>query len=164
MADGVVAICCIDGQRAAQQRGFAQLHLCVGIIIPTGTDASRPRIGASGRASAGETRARAEAALIRHIVFFTAKRHQDIDAIESGLRRLGEIPHSTVFEVSRNTKVDPLCDQIDVVVYAEFEDEAALAAYKAHPIYADTTAKVRPLREMRFSADIAVPVSVANAA
>ena len=66
--------------------------------------------------------------------------------------------------MSRNTKVDPLCDSIDVVVYAEFTDEAALAAYKAHPIYADTTSKVRPLRELRFSADVVAPVSVANAA
>ena len=30
---------------------------------------------------------------------------------------------------------------------------AALEAYKAHPIWADTTAKVRPMREMRYSAD-----------
>jgi hypothetical protein len=106
----------------------------------------------------------AEASLIRHIVFFTAKRHQDVDAIESGLRRLEDIPYSSVFEVSRNTKVDPLCDAIDVVVYAEFKDEAALAAYKAHPMYADTTSKVRPLRELRFSADIMAAVTVANAA
>jgi quinol monooxygenase YgiN len=42
------------------------------------------------------------------------------------------------------------------VVYAEFEDAAALAAYKAHPVYAETTAKVKPMRELRYSADIAV--------
>jgi hypothetical protein len=96
-----------------------------------------------------------EVFLIRHIVFFSAKRKDDIEAIRSGLMVLGEIPHSRFFEVSLNTKVDPLCDQIDVVVYAEFEDQAALAAYKAHPLYAETTAKVRPKRELRFSADIA---------
>jgi len=93
--------------------------------------------------------------LIRHIVFFSAKSKDDVEAIRSGLLDLGKIPHSRLFEVSLNTKVDPLCDRIDVVVYAEFEDETALAAYKAHPLYAQTTAKVRPQRELRFSADIA---------
>lgn len=92
--------------------------------------------------------------MIRHIVFFSATRPQDVDAIEAGLWKLGEIPHSMLFEVTRNTKVDPLCDAIDVVVYAEFADEAALAAYKAHPLYAETTRKVRPMRELRFSADV----------
>jgi len=56
--------------------------------------------------------------------------------------------------VTFNTKVDPLGNEIDVVVYAEFADEAALAAYKAHPTYDATTRKVRPLRELRFSADV----------
>ncbi len=95
-----------------------------------------------------------EAALIRHIVFFSARADEDVDAVRSGLQLLGSIPHSSVFEVSLNTKVDPLCDAVDVVVYAEFADQAALAAYKSHPIYAEATRKVRPLREMRYSADI----------
>jgi hypothetical protein len=102
--------------------------------------------------------------LIRHIVFFSAKRPEDADAIETGLRQLGEIPHSMLFEVARNTKVDPLCDTIDVVVYAEFETDAALSAYKAHPIYAEATREVKPLRELRLSADIVASVAVANAA
>jgi len=92
--------------------------------------------------------------MIRHIVFFSAKRRENVEAMRDGLKALGTIPHSRVFEVSLNSKVDPLSDEIDVVVYAEFADEAALAAYKAHPTYAETTAKVRPLRELRFSADV----------
>jgi len=92
--------------------------------------------------------------LIRHIVFFSAKREEGVEAVRSGLLELGKIPHSSHFEVSKNTKVDPFCDRIDLVVYAEFEDEAALAAFKAHPLYAETTAKVRPQRDLRFSADI----------
>lgn len=92
--------------------------------------------------------------MIRHIVFFSVRDGGDVEAVRSGLEALGTIPHSNVFEVSLNTKVDPYCDRIDVVVYAEFEDEAALAAYKAHPTYRDTTAKVRPMRELRFSADV----------
>lgn len=92
--------------------------------------------------------------MIRHIVFFSAKRREDVEIIREGLEALGTIPHSTHFEVTTNTKVDPLSDEIDVVVYAEFADDAALAAYKAHPTYAATTAKVRPMRELRFSADV----------
>ena len=99
-------------------------------------------------------RALPEAHLIRHIVFFSAKRGENVEAVRVGLEALGTIPHSTLFEVSLNTKVDPLSDEIDVVVYAEFPDEAALAAYKAHPTYAETTARVRPMRELRFSADV----------
>jgi hypothetical protein len=92
--------------------------------------------------------------LIRHIVFFSVKEGQDIAAVRAGLERLGTIPYSDLFEVLENTKVDPLGNQIDLVVYAEFADEAALAAYKAHPTYDETTRQVRPMRELRFSADV----------
>ncbi|MCA0033658.1 MULTISPECIES: Dabb family protein [unclassified Mesorhizobium] len=92
--------------------------------------------------------------MIRHIVFFSARRKEDVEAVRTGLLALSNIPHSSLFEVTLNTKVDPLSDEIDVVVYAEFADDAALAAYKAHPLYAQTTSKVRPLRELRYSADV----------
>ncbi|MBZ9662753.1 Dabb family protein [Mesorhizobium sp. ESP-6-4] len=92
--------------------------------------------------------------MIRHIVFFSVRRKEDVETVRSGLLALGKIPHSKHFEVTLNTKVDQFSNAIDVVVYAEFEDEAALAAYKAHPIYADTTSKVKPLRELRYSADV----------
>ena len=91
--------------------------------------------------------------VIRHIVFFTAREPGNIDAIVDGLELLGTIPFSTVFEVTRNAKVDQFGNDVDVVVYAEFPDEAALAAYKAHPTYAEATRRVRPLRELRFAAD-----------
>lgn len=91
--------------------------------------------------------------MIRHIVFFTAKRPEDVESIRSGLARLGDIPHASSFEVVANGKVDPMGNEIDVVVYAEFADEAALAAYREHPIYAETTGRVRPLRQLRYSAD-----------
>ena len=92
--------------------------------------------------------------MIRHIVFFSARRTEDVEAVRTGLLALGNIPHSSLFEVTLNSKVDPLSDAIDVVVYAEFRDDAALAAYKAHPLYAETTSKVKPLRELRYSADV----------
>lgn len=96
--------------------------------------------------------------LIRHVVFFSARDRSDVDAIRSGLARLGDIPHSSAFEVSTNLKVDPFCDRIDVVVYAEFASEMDLAAYKAHPIYAEVTSRVRPLRDLRLSADIVAAI------
>ena len=92
--------------------------------------------------------------MIRHIVFFSAKRGQDVETIRNGLLALAAIPHSSHFEVTVNTKADPMCDAIDLVVYAEFADQTALAAFKAHPIYDETTRKVRPMRELRFSADV----------
>ena len=91
--------------------------------------------------------------MIRHIVFFTAKDSQDVNAICKGLELLGTIPHSQHFEVSRNSKVDQISNEVDVVVYAEFADADALSAYKAHPTYAEATRRVRPLRELRLSAD-----------
>ena len=91
--------------------------------------------------------------MIRHIVFFTAKDGESVDAICEGLSALGSIPHSQHFEVTRNSKVDQISNEVDVVVYAEFADAAALAAYKAHPTYAETTQKIRPMRELRLSAD-----------
>lgn len=92
--------------------------------------------------------------MIRHIVFFSARRKEEIETIREELSALGGIPHSTAFEVTINTKVDPFGDEIDIVVYAEFPDQEALAAYKAHPLYNQTTLRVRPMRELRFSADV----------
>ena len=92
--------------------------------------------------------------MIRHIVFFNAKNPDDIDAIGEGLQLLAEIPNALHFEVARNIGSDPIeQDRVDWVVYAEFKDEAALAAYKAHPIYQTSIAKVRPLRELRLAVD-----------
>ena len=100
--------------------------------------------------------------MIRHIVFFTASDAGDIDAIVAGLELLGTIPHSQHFEVSRNGKLDQIGNDVDVVVYAEFADEAALHAYKAHPTYAEATRRVRPLREVRLAADFAARETMAQ--
>lgn len=91
--------------------------------------------------------------MIRHIVFFTARDRNDLPQIFEGLKLLGTIPHVGHFEVAENARIDQIGNQVDVVVYAEFADEAALAAYKAHPTYGEATRRVRPLREMRLAAD-----------
>ncbi|QYX55740.1 Dabb family protein [Roseovarius sp. SCSIO 43702] len=92
--------------------------------------------------------------MIRHIVFFSARDRADLDAIHEGLMTLSRIPHARHFELGRNLQADTISEtHVDIVVYAEFEDEEALAAYKAHPLYAEAIRLVRPLRETRIAAD-----------
>ncbi|MFD1156854.1 Dabb family protein [Roseovarius aestuarii] len=92
--------------------------------------------------------------MIRHIVFFSAANPADVGAIRDGLMMLKDIPDAQHFEVGQNLQSDTISGpRIDVVVYAEFADEAALAAYKSNPIYEACIARVRPMREMRIAAD-----------
>ncbi|WOH63986.1 Dabb family protein [Bradyrhizobium sp. BWA-3-5] len=98
--------------------------------------------------------------MIRHIVLFTAKDKAHIDQIIQGLSVLTTIPHVRRLEVARNSKTDQLGNDIDVVVYGEFENEADLAAYKAHHLYQESINRVRPLRELRFAADYNVSTDV----
>jgi hypothetical protein len=97
--------------------------------------------------------------MIRHIVFFSARTPDDVDAVVEGLSILAGIPHARRLEVARNAKTDPLSREVDVVVYGEFDDEAALEAYKAHPLYQESIRRVRPLRELRLAAHFATPAS-----
>jgi hypothetical protein len=91
--------------------------------------------------------------MIRHIVLFSAKDPAEIETIAAALRRLAEIPHASRLEVARNSRRDGLSTEIDLVVYAEFPDYAALDRYKAHPLYAQTIEIVRPRRELRIAVD-----------
>ncbi|PJI93118.1 stress responsive alpha/beta barrel protein [Yoonia maricola] len=90
---------------------------------------------------------------LRHVVFFSAKDKADIPRIVEGLELLAGIPDSCRFEVRRNTQNDALSSEVDVIVYAEFDSAASLAAYKAHPLYEASIKAVRPLRNMRIAAD-----------
>lgn len=93
--------------------------------------------------------------MIRHIVFFSARNPDDLPRIRAGLETLAQIPHCAHFEVGTNLRVDRLTQcEADLVVYAEFEDAAALAAYKAHALYQKAIARVKPLRDMRIAVDI----------
>ena len=71
--------------------------------------------------------------MIRHIVFFSARANEDVAAIKAGLEPLGQIPYSSIFEVSLNAKVDPLCDAVDIVVYAEFPGQAEACRRQGAP-------------------------------
>ena len=91
--------------------------------------------------------------MIRHIVLFTAKDKAHVDQMIDGLSVLTTIPHARRLEVARNRKSDQLGNDIDVVVYGEFDNETELAAYKAHDLYQESIKRVRPLRDLRFAAD-----------
>ncbi len=90
--------------------------------------------------------------MIRHFVFFSAK-PGCLDTVLDGLKVLENNPHASHIEVRLNEKLDPLSQEIDVVVYAEFSDETALESFKAHPLYQESIDRVRPNRELRFVAD-----------
>jgi quinol monooxygenase YgiN len=90
--------------------------------------------------------------MIRHIVFFTAT-PENVEAVRAGLSLLTANPHASVLEIGTNVKTDQWGTEIDLVVYGEFVDEAALAAYKAHPIYQQSIDVVKPIRETRIAAD-----------
>ena len=98
--------------------------------------------------------------MIRHIVFFSARDRADLDRIKAGLSILTEIPDKILLEIGTNLKTDQLGGEADLVVYGEFEDEAQLAAYKAHPNYQRSIEIVRPLRELRIAADYRVEEAV----
>ncbi|WP_424987102.1 Dabb family protein [Microbulbifer sp. S227A] len=91
--------------------------------------------------------------MIRHIVFFTLRHDGDLETVREGLGILTGIPHSDRLEIGVNRKSDPSSKEVDVVVYGEFADDAALAAYKAHDLYAESIRRVKPLREIRLAAD-----------
>ena len=95
--------------------------------------------------------------MIRHIVLFSARDPADLPLIQAALSRLAEIPEARRLEVARNSKRDGLSAVFDLVVYGEFDDFAALERYKAHPLYAESVAAVRPRREIRIAVDYEVP-------
>ena len=91
--------------------------------------------------------------MLRHIVFFSVSDQADYQTVRNGLELLTGIPHARHLEIGRVENRDPISEQVDFVVYGEFDDEAALAAYKAHPVYQKSIDIVRPLRELRVAAD-----------
>lgn len=92
--------------------------------------------------------------MIRHIVFFTLKEPTLKNDVMEKLSALASIPGSTFFEVRENEKIDQIANDIDIVVYGEFPDAEVLKTYKKHPVYEAITRAVRPLRELRFAADV----------
>jgi hypothetical protein len=98
--------------------------------------------------------------MIRHIVMFSCKDPADVDAVLRGLSVLTQIPHARVLEVSRNEKIDQLANDIDVVVYGEFDTIEDFRAYQAHTLNQDSIRQVRHLRDVRMAADYSVENAV----
>lgn len=92
--------------------------------------------------------------MIRHIVFFSAKPGETAQSVQAGLSVLTGIKHARHVEIGLNEKVDQVANQIDVVVYAEFDSLDNLKAFKADPLYEVSTRTVRPMRELRFAVDV----------
>lgn len=70
---------------------------------------------------------------IRHVVFFSAKDKADVPRIVDGLSLLKEIPYPEIFEVRRNTRDDAFSTEVDVVVYAEFENQGPCLPIRRTP-------------------------------
>lgn len=98
--------------------------------------------------------------LIRHIVFFSVPDRANLERVRSGLSILTGIPHARHLEIGTSVKSDLYDTSVDLIVYGEFDDEAALAAYRAHPLYQESIARVKPLRELRIAADYDVARAV----
>jgi len=92
--------------------------------------------------------------MIRHIVLFTAKSPDLIDDVYQGLKQLETIEGNWLLRVTKNNKIDQIANDIDVVVYGEFPDEAAIKTYKSHPTYENAIKVVRPIRNQRYAVDI----------
>ena len=92
-------------------------------------------------------------AMIRHIVFFSIADKERIEEARTALLELARIPAAERFEVGRNLDSDRFSTGVDLIVYGEFRDIDALEAFRHHPIYEQTIAVVRPLRDMRIAAD-----------
>lgn len=93
--------------------------------------------------------------MIRHIVHFTVKEpiEENFDRVYNGLKILETIPCDGFVQVRKNTKIDQIGNEVDVVVYGEFKSIAALKAYKNHPTYEESIRQVRPYRDMRMASD-----------
>ena len=92
--------------------------------------------------------------MIRHIVFFTVKKSEDVDTVYTAHKTLETIEGNWTLTVRKNEKIDQVGNDIDIVVYGEFPDEEALARYKSDPVYHLSTKTVRPMRDKRYAADV----------
>jgi len=92
--------------------------------------------------------------MIRHIVMFNAKDPKNREAIFTGLKILETIEGDWTLIIRRNMKIDQIGNDMDFVVYGEFQNEADLKAYKSHPNYQKSIDIVRPLRDQRVAVDV----------
>jgi quinol monooxygenase YgiN len=90
--------------------------------------------------------------MIRHIVMWTLKNPADAQHFKAQLDTcIDLVPGMRRFEVATRTPAfDANCD---VVLYSEFEDAAALAAYQNHPHHQQISVGLGVLRSTRSVLD-----------
>lgn len=92
--------------------------------------------------------------MIKHLVLFSAKDKKDIRQIINYLEELGKIDGVHNFSVKENLKKDKISEnEIDIILYTEFENETDLEKYKQDEIYENCIKNVRPLRDKRIVVD-----------
>lgn len=100
--------------------------------------------------------------MIKHIVMWNVRgdtleqRTQDIERVKSGFESLrGRIPGLLHLEVGIDiSRVSYACD---VVLYSEFESQAALDAYATHPEHLRVKQELGDLRTARYQVDYITP-------
>jgi hypothetical protein len=100
--------------------------------------------------------------MIKHIMLWTLKDHAEgadkAANIKTMLAKLescrGIVPGMHVFEVS--TRADGFEFHMDIALYSEFENRAALAAYQVHPVHQAILPFIGAVRETRHCIDYEV--------
>lgn len=98
--------------------------------------------------------------MIRHIVMWNVRgesveeKTANIETLKRCFEKLrGRIPGLLKLEIGVDTsRVDYACD---VVLYSEFESQAALSAYGTHPEHARVRQEIGDLRIARYQVDYA---------
>ena len=90
--------------------------------------------------------------MIRHIVMWKLKNPADATHFKAQLDTcIDLVPGMRKFEVA--TRTPALDANCDVVLYSEFEDAAALAAYQNHPHHQQISTALGALRDTRSVLD-----------
>ena len=101
---------------------------------------------------------------LRHLAMFRAACPADAAAMLAHLSVLKAIPHAGRLEVAMNERPDRLATEHHVVLHGEFAGPAALAAFRAHPLYAIVARRIMALRQDRWAVDYAVDAETAPVA
>lgn len=75
-----------------------------------------------------------------------------------GMSQSADKPASSAGADETSQPVASTPGPVDLVVHALFDDEAALTAFREHPIYQRSVEHVRPRRELRIAVDYPIPV------
>ena len=92
--------------------------------------------------------------MIRHVVMWKLKNPADAGHFKARLDSCGDLTEGILaYEVG--IRADGLEANVDVMLFSEFTDAAALAAYQAHPQHKAVSAELGLLREARHVLDVA---------